>query len=137
MVLYFPGIASLCQEVDAQWHAEATVKPRMDFGLFYSMAINVDMGEQVKSIPHHNVMNLAFGVCAIMAFGTLCILSTNLVADIIFDAGFFPDGIIVWLVNHKAKIVIQIPSTVFYFCLSSIITHYNLDTHGAFRGQSV
>jgi len=71
MVLYFPGIALLCQEVDAQWHAEATVKPRMDFGLFYSMAINVDTGERVKSILHCDVMNLTFGVCAIMPFGVL------------------------------------------------------------------
>ena len=71
MDLYFPGIASLCWEVDALWHAEARVKPQMDFGLFYNMAINVDVGEQVKSIPHHDVMNLAFGVCAIIPFGVL------------------------------------------------------------------
>lgn len=48
------------------------------------------------------------------------------------NAGFFPDGVIAGLVNHKANIVIQIPSAVFYFSLSSIITGYNLDRHGAF-----
>lgn len=43
----------------------------MDFGLFYTMAINVDQGQRVKSIPHRDRMNLAFGVCAIMPFGGL------------------------------------------------------------------
>jgi hypothetical protein len=42
----------------------------MDFGLFYTMAINVDIKEQsVKSIPHRDLMNLAWGVCVIMPFG--------------------------------------------------------------------
>ena len=102
-------------------------KNLMDFGLFYSMAINVDMGEQVKSIPHHNVMNLAFGVCAIMAFGTLCILSTNLVADIIFDAGFFPDGIITWLINHLYKFPPLFFTSAFH--PSSLITILILMVH--------
>jgi len=72
MDLYFPGIASLCREVDAQWHAEGNAQPRMDFGLFYALAINVDMGRPVKTIPHRDIMNLAYGICAIMAFGLLC-----------------------------------------------------------------
>jgi hypothetical protein len=41
----------------------------MELGLFYTLAINIDMGERVKSIPHRDAMNLAWGVCAIMPFG--------------------------------------------------------------------
>lgn len=69
MEIYWPGVTSLCRELDKFWYEKASGKPRMDFGLFYNMAINVDMGERVKSIPHRDLMNLAFGVCAIMVFG--------------------------------------------------------------------
>jgi len=43
----------------------------MDFGLFYTLVINVDLGKRVKSILHRDRMNLVFGVCAIMPFGGL------------------------------------------------------------------
>jgi hypothetical protein len=69
MDLYFPGVASLCRKVDAFWHENGSEHPRMEFGLFYNMAINVDMGRRVKSVPHRDVMNLAWGICAILAFG--------------------------------------------------------------------
>lgn len=59
------------------WHEHGTKKPRMDFGLFYNMAINVDMGQRVKSVPHRDVMNLAWGICAIMVFGVLYFISSR------------------------------------------------------------
>jgi len=54
----------------------------MDFGLFYTMAINVDMGERVKSIPHRDVMNLAWGVCAIMPIGMVSFMLQHLAVTI-------------------------------------------------------
>jgi hypothetical protein len=66
---YFPGLAKLFRKLDEFWYEKSKLRPRMDFGLFYAMAINVDVGEPVKSIPHCDAMNLAWGVCAIMAFG--------------------------------------------------------------------
>jgi hypothetical protein len=137
MDLYFPGVASLFREVDAFWHENSTKKPRMEFGLFYTMAINVDMGRRVKSIPHRDTMNLAWGICAILAFGALRFIAVGFPADIMYYAGFFHDGQLAWLVNLEAGIVIQIPSGVFYFCLSSIITHFNVDRHGAFTQQCI
>lgn len=86
MDLYFPGVASLCREVDAFWHENGAKKPRMEFGLFYNMAINVDMGARVKSIPHRDVMNLAWGICAILVFGMLCFIAPGLLADLTYYA---------------------------------------------------
>lgn len=98
----------------------------MDFGLFYNMVINVDMGPRVKSVPHRNVMNLVWGVCVVLVFGVLCFMAAGLPADVMGHIGFFADGQLAWLVNLEAGIIIQIPSGVFYFCLSSI-THFNVD----------
>lgn len=65
---YFPGVATLCKELDEFWYKKLGYK--MEFGLFYTMAINVDInGERVKSIPHRDARNLAWGVCAIFPFG--------------------------------------------------------------------
>lgn len=58
-------------------------------------------------------------------------------ADFTYYAGFFSDGNLAWLVNLEAGIVIQIPSGVFYFCLSSIITHFNVDRHGTLSQQHI
>ena len=129
MGLYFPGVASLFWEVDVFWYEKGSKKPRMDFGLFYTMAINVDMGQRVKSIPHHDVMNLAWGICAILAFGAPWPVEAGHPADVMYYTGFFADSQLAWLVNLEAGVVIQIPSGVFYFCLSSIITHFNVDCH--------
>ncbi len=71
MELYWPGITSLCRKLDAFWYENASGRPQMDFGLFYTLVINVDLGKRVKSILHRDRMNLAFGVCAIMPFGGL------------------------------------------------------------------
>jgi len=71
MELYWPGITSLCRKLDAFWYENASGRPQMDFGLFYTLVINVDLGKRVKSIPHRDRMNLVFGVCAIMPFGGL------------------------------------------------------------------
>jgi hypothetical protein len=135
MNLYFPGLAKLCREVDEDWHLKGEIKPRMEFGHFYSMAINVDIpGRPVKSIPHRDLMNLAWGVCIIMAWGVFYPFTSTVFTPDVYhiNIGFFPDGTLAWLVNHEAQIIIQIPTAVFYFCLSSIITHYNVDLNGGF-----
>lgn len=44
----------------------------MEFGSFYTMAINFPMYHEVKTVPHTDGMNLAFGQCAIMPIGTFC-----------------------------------------------------------------
>lgn len=51
------------------------------------------------------------------------------------NTGFFPDGVLAWLVNLEAGVIIQIPAGVFYFFLSAMITHYNADRHGKFKVQ--
>ena len=50
----------------------------------------------------------------------------------IFNAGFYHDGALAWLVNFEANIVIQLPSAVPFLGLSAIITHCNIDRGGMF-----
>jgi hypothetical protein len=63
---YFPGIALLSSRNKAFWAKKGAI---MEFGLFFNLAINVDMGARVRSIPHRDGMNLAFAVCVILPFG--------------------------------------------------------------------
>jgi hypothetical protein len=103
----------------------------MEFGLFFNLAVNLDMGGvQVRSVPHRDVMNIAFGVCVIMAFGEAFWLICRNNNDNSYIAGFFPHGLHAWLVNLEAGLVIQLPPMVPYFCCSSLITHFNVDKHG-------
>jgi len=115
---HFPGIASLYARNNEFWRRKTDGKIKMEFGLFFNLAINVDMGMRVRSVPHRDMMNLAFGICIIIAFG------------------FFNDGILAWLVNLEARIVIQIPPLVPYCCLSSLITHFNVDRHEFWSGRN-
>lgn len=42
----------------------------MEFAsLFFCMAINIDLGESVRSWPHRDMMNLSIGLCVIYVFG--------------------------------------------------------------------
>lgn len=42
----------------------------MEFAsLFFCMAINIDLGEAVRSWPHRDMMNLSIGLCVIYVFG--------------------------------------------------------------------
>lgn len=41
----------------------------MEFGLFFTLAINAPIQRPVETIPHRDSMNLAFGVCAIFVYG--------------------------------------------------------------------
>ena len=43
----------------------------MEFSSFYTMAINLPMVHEVKTIPHIDGMNITFGPCTIMPFGEL------------------------------------------------------------------
>ena len=126
LMRYFPGITSLYGRARDFWASKGAT---FEFGLFCHLAINVDMGQPISSIPHRDVMNLAFGVCIIVPFGLhhMPIVIHNDIDSCIL--GYFPHGIMAWLVNLEAKIVIQLPPMVPYFCMSSIITHFNIDRH--------
>ena len=65
----------------------------MEFGFFYTMAINIPMVHQVKTIPHVDGMNITFGPCAIMPFGEL---SSILFGIIVYFhiSGIFPSGVL-------------------------------------------
>jgi hypothetical protein len=127
LMRYFPGIASLYGRARDFWAGKGAT---FEFGLFCHFAINVDVGQPVSSVPHRDGKNLAFGVCVIVPFG-LHLMPFVIHNDI--DScilGYFPHGVMAWLVNLEAKIVIQLPPMVPYFCMSSVITHFNVDKHG-------
>jgi hypothetical protein len=106
-------------------------KITMEFGLFFNLAVNVDMeGAPVKSIPHRDLKNLAFGVCVIIPIGER-LFPSHLAPHSLVYIGYFPSGRRAWLVNLEANIVIELPPLVPYFCLSSVMTHYNADMHGS------
>lgn len=130
--LYFPGIASLYTRNNEFWSKQSKGKSYMDFGLFFNLAINVDMGPRVLSVPHKDIMNIAFGACVIVPFGEHPFICTACCDTYLFVIGFFPHHVMAWLVNHEAQVIIQLPPMVPYFCLSSLITHYNLDRHRKF-----
>ncbi|KAF8275614.1 hypothetical protein DL93DRAFT_2234762 [Clavulina sp. PMI_390] len=65
---YFPKVAAFCLELDAFWKEKTNGEAAMDFGHFYTMAINFPMVTEVKAVPHVDRMNLGFGPCAIMPF---------------------------------------------------------------------
>jgi hypothetical protein len=70
---YFPGVASLYSQVNDFWVEKSNTG--MEFGLFFNLAINMDMGGvQVRSTPHRDVMNIAFGTCIIIPFGEQVLL---------------------------------------------------------------
>jgi len=72
---YFPNAAEFFRELDEFWRNETKGLVNMEFGSFYTMAINLPMVHEVKTIPHVDGMNVAFGPCAIMPFGELtCVL---------------------------------------------------------------
>jgi hypothetical protein len=66
---YFPKSARFFQELDEFWQNKTKGVVNMEFGSFYTMAINLPMVHEVKAIPHVDRMNVAFGPCAIMPFG--------------------------------------------------------------------
>jgi hypothetical protein len=66
---YFPNAAEFFRELDGFWRNETKGLVNMEFGSFYTMAINLPMVHEVKTIPHVDGMNIAFGPCAIMPFG--------------------------------------------------------------------
>ncbi len=70
---HFPRVALLFKECSKFWEEAAILNGKgasMEFGsLFYSMAINLDLGERVESWPHRDLMNLAVGLCVIYVFG--------------------------------------------------------------------
>lgn len=101
----------------------------MEFGYYYTMAINVPMQNPVKTTVHRDVMNFASGPCAIMPYGRSFLSCGRM--ELIGLAGFFPSHLRVWLVCYTLGIVLQIPSAVWTWILSALITHFNLDTHGA------
>lgn len=132
---YFPGIAAHYKELDNFWRDNSSDEKRMEFGYFHCIAVNVDMGKPVRSLPHRDFHDLAYGVCAIIAYGTCsCLVNAGVY---LCQSGFFPHGLQAWLVNHEAGIAMQLPPLAPCFTRSSVITHYNVDTHGAERDISI
>lgn len=93
---HFPVLATLLAEADAFWQAKRNLickrdglpfrqtrssaardvedilsDLRMEFGLFFTMAINVSVGGRVHSILHRDFKNLAVGLCGIFPFGKM------------------------------------------------------------------
>ena len=104
----------------------------MEFGYFYTMAINLPMVHEVKSIPHADGMNIAFGPCAIMPFGeptSIFFFFVQLLIPISLS-GFFASGVRAWFVNHSLRLILQVPTAVWTYTLSTLIIHYNADTQG-------
>lgn len=96
---YFPGVASLYSRVNDFWVEKSKIG--MEFGLFFNLAINMDMGGvRVRSTPHRDVLNIAFGTCIIMPFGELVLLVcwTAMVAHMpqVFFLMVFPHGSSTW-----------------------------------------
>jgi len=86
MNLYFPGIASLSKKLADFWEKKTKGETIPDFGLFYLMALNLDVGEPVLSIQHRDNKNFALGVCLLFIFGAsshleLSIISTRISFD--------------------------------------------------------
>jgi hypothetical protein len=66
---YFPKAAMFCRELDDFWKKKTNGQVNMEFGLFYTMAINLPMEHEVKTIPHIDGMNIAFCPCAVLPIG--------------------------------------------------------------------
>ena len=68
---YFPHIAALYKKCNKFW-TDRNPKYSMDFGrLFFTMAVNMDIGGPVMTVPHIDILNLLYGVCIILAYGTV------------------------------------------------------------------
>lgn len=127
---YFPKAARFYQEVNEFWQTKSGGLVKMEFGHFYTMAINFPMYQEVKAIPHTDGLNFASAPCGIFPFGVWFRSITYLLADSRFVAGFFPSDVRSWFVNHKARIILQVPTAVWTFTLSALEIHYNADTQG-------
>jgi len=98
--------------------------------LFFCMAINLDIGEAVRSWPHRDMMNLSMGLCVIYVFGKLRFQIAGLLSNLIASIGFFNDGEEAWLVNLEAGVIIQLPAGVFFAFPSALLTHWNASPKG-------
>jgi hypothetical protein len=129
---HFPRLALLFSECGKFWERAAALggKPvTMEFAsLFFCMAINIDLGEAVKSWPHRDMMNLSIGLCVIYVFGKFSIYRTRPPNN--FRLGFFDDEETAWLVNLEAGVIIQLPSGAFYAFPSALLTHWNANKKG-------
>ena len=76
----FPILAKLYSDTSDFWGGKTGGKSSAPFGLYFSMAINVDIGAKVSSSSHRDVKNLSVGLCCIVVFGgpTYCSLHSPL-----------------------------------------------------------
>ena len=128
---YFPKSAQFFQELNEFWRNKTRGVVNMEFGSFYTMAINLPMVHEVKAIPHVDGMNVAFGPCALMPFGEpasiiiiICIIAHS------YISGFFPSDVRAWFVNHSLRLIFQVPTAVWTYTLSTLVIHYNADIQG-------
>lgn len=66
---YFPKAAIFLNELDDFWKKTTKGHVSMEFGFFYTMAINIPITREVKAIPHIDGRNIAFCPCAILPIG--------------------------------------------------------------------
>lgn len=71
---YFPKAALFLNGLNDFWSMQTEGKTVMEFGHFYTMAINFPINHEVQSIPHMDSLNLAPVPCAIMPFGEVMYL---------------------------------------------------------------
>lgn len=88
---YFPKAARFFQEIDTFWQGKTKGVVKMEFGFFYTMAINLPTVHEVKALPHVDGMNVAFGPCAIMPFGERTSIFFLIIAD-----SFNPRFLSIW-----------------------------------------
>lgn len=72
---YFPKTTSFLSRLNDFWYEKTEGKTVMEFGHFYTMAINFPIVHKVQTIPHTDGLNLSFGPCAIMPFGEFTSIS--------------------------------------------------------------
>jgi hypothetical protein len=66
---HYPRIAALYKKCNDFWKAKGP-EYVMDFGgLFFTMAVNMDLGVPVMTVPHIDFLNLLYGVCIILVYG--------------------------------------------------------------------
>jgi hypothetical protein len=126
---YFPHIAALYKKCNDFWKGKGQ-QYSMDFGrLFFTMAVNMDIGVPVMTVPHVDILNFLYGVCIILAYGTVYCKSLLWTPHQLKHTlpGFYNDGELAWLATKEGKILVQIPTGVPFIFHSAIMMHYNMN----------
>ncbi|KAF8869106.1 hypothetical protein BD779DRAFT_1395239, partial [Infundibulicybe gibba] len=115
--MMFPGVVRRLQ-ASAEWYeTHHHIKPQ--FGFFWNLCINgIFPGQKrIHSKPHADYKNVV-GVCALLVYE-------------IPGRVKFNHSKRTWLVLWEAEVAIQLPPWVVCLYPSSLLTHFNIDVHGA------